>query len=86
MLRKIGKKKGISEMKIVYNFLNGMTQLVVAEINGDIKINTVDLGWLSTDMGGPSAPRTQKKVSASIYDRLLDPKYLMGDSLDVENE
>ena len=46
--------------------LNGLTRLVAAEIKGDIKINAVDPGWVSTDMGGSSAPRTPKQAAESI--------------------
>lgn len=46
--------------------LNRLTQLVAAEIKGDIKINAVCPGWVSTDMGGPSAPRTPKQAAESI--------------------
>ncbi|WP_160724721.1 SDR family oxidoreductase [Bacillus sp. USDA818B3_A] len=46
--------------------LNGLTRLVASEVNGDIKINAVDPGWVSSDMGGPSAPRTPKQAAESI--------------------
>jgi len=46
--------------------LNGLTQLVAAEITGDIKINAVDPGWVRSDMGGPSAPRTPEQAAESI--------------------
>lgn len=46
--------------------LNGMSRLIAAEIKGDIKINAVDPGWVSSDMGGPSAPRTPKQAAESI--------------------
>lgn len=46
--------------------LNGLTQLIAAEIKSDIKINAVDPGWVSTDMGGPSAPRTPEQAAESI--------------------
>ncbi len=46
--------------------LNGLTRLLAAEIKGDIKINAADPGWVSTDMGGPSAPRTPEQATKSI--------------------
>ncbi|WP_121612617.1 SDR family NAD(P)-dependent oxidoreductase [Mesobacillus foraminis] len=46
--------------------LNGLTRLIAAEIKGDIKINAVDPGWVSSDMGGPSAPRTPRQAAESI--------------------
>jgi NAD(P)-dependent dehydrogenase (short-subunit alcohol dehydrogenase family) len=58
--------QGVGAYKLSKLALNGLTRLVAAEINGDIKINTVDPGWVSTDMGGPSAPRTPKQAAESI--------------------
>ncbi|MFJ8265406.1 hypothetical protein [Peribacillus asahii] len=40
--------------------------MIAAEIKGDIKINAVDPGWVSIDMGGPSASRTPKQAAESI--------------------
>ena len=58
--------QGVGAYKLSKLSLNGLTQLVAAEIKGDIKINAVDPGWVSTDMGGPSAPRTPKQAAESI--------------------
>jgi NAD(P)-dependent dehydrogenase (short-subunit alcohol dehydrogenase family) len=57
---------GVGAYKLSKFVLNGLTRLVAAEINGDIKINAVDPGWVSSDMGGPSAPRTPKQAAESI--------------------
>ncbi|MEH7491192.1 SDR family NAD(P)-dependent oxidoreductase [Neobacillus niacini] len=57
---------GVGAYKLSKFALNGLPQLVAAEINGDIKINAVDPGWVSSDMGGPSAPRTPKNAAESI--------------------
>ncbi|MEH7096948.1 SDR family NAD(P)-dependent oxidoreductase [Neobacillus vireti] len=51
---------GVGDYKLSKFALNGLTRLVAAEVNGDIKINAVDSGWMSSDMGGPSAPQTPK--------------------------
>jgi NAD(P)-dependent dehydrogenase (short-subunit alcohol dehydrogenase family) len=58
--------QGVGAYKLSKLALNGLTQLVAAEIKGDIKINAVDPGWVSSDMGGPSAPRTPKQAAESI--------------------
>jgi NAD(P)-dependent dehydrogenase (short-subunit alcohol dehydrogenase family) len=57
---------GVGAYKLSKFALNGLTRLVAAEINGDIKINAVDPGWVSTDMGGTSAPKTPKQAAVSI--------------------
>ncbi|MCP3764124.1 SDR family oxidoreductase [Domibacillus sp. A3M-37] len=57
---------GVGAYKLSKLSLNGLTRLVAADINGDIKINAVDPGWVSSDMGGPSAPRTPKQAAESI--------------------
>jgi NAD(P)-dependent dehydrogenase (short-subunit alcohol dehydrogenase family) len=57
---------GVGAYKMSKFALNGLTRLVASEIKGDIKINAVDPGWVSTDMGGSSAPRTPKQAAESI--------------------
>ncbi|MFY0759827.1 SDR family oxidoreductase [Metabacillus dongyingensis] len=57
---------GVGAYKLSKFALNGLTRLAAAEIKGDIKINAVDPGWVSTDMGGSSAPRTPKQAAESI--------------------
>lgn len=57
---------GVGAYKLSKFALNGLTQMAAAEINGDIKINAVDPGWVSSEMGGPSAPRTPKQAAESI--------------------
>ncbi|QRG70624.1 SDR family oxidoreductase [Brevibacillus choshinensis] len=57
---------GVGAYKLSKLALNGLTRLVAAEIKGDIQINAVDPGWVSSDMGGPSAPRTPKQAAESI--------------------
>lgn len=57
---------GVGAYKLSKFALNGLTQLVAGEMEGDMKINAADPGWVSTDMGGPSAPRTAKQAAESI--------------------
>ncbi|NRD81012.1 SDR family NAD(P)-dependent oxidoreductase [Bacillus sp. BRMEA1] len=57
---------GVGAYKLSKFALNGLTRLVAAEIRGDIKINAVDPGWVCSDMGGPSAPRTPEQAAEYI--------------------
>ena len=57
---------GVGAYKLSKLILNGLTQLIAAESNNDININAVDPGWVSSDMGGPSAPRTPQQAASSI--------------------
>ncbi|MFL0373046.1 SDR family oxidoreductase [Paenibacillus amylolyticus] len=58
--------RGTGAYRVSKLALNGLTQLLAAELQGDIKINAVCPGWVSSDMGGPSAPRTPKQAAQSI--------------------
>ncbi|MFD0695306.1 SDR family oxidoreductase [Paenibacillus sp. GCM10027628] len=58
--------EGTGAYKLSKLALNGMTRLLAAEIKGDIKINAVCPGWVRTEMGGPSAPRSAEQAAASI--------------------
>ncbi|WP_425650585.1 SDR family oxidoreductase [Brevibacillus sp. SYSU BS000544] len=58
--------QGSAAYKLSNLALNGLTRLVAAEINSDIKINAVDPGWVSTEMGGPSAPISPQQAAESI--------------------
>jgi NAD(P)-dependent dehydrogenase (short-subunit alcohol dehydrogenase family) len=57
---------GVGAYKLSKLILNGLTQLIAAESENDIKINAVDPGWVSSGMGGPSAPRTPEQAARSI--------------------
>ncbi|WP_057914958.1 SDR family oxidoreductase [Peribacillus muralis] len=58
--------QGTGAYKLSKLALNGMTQLMATEIKGDIKINSVDPGWVSSDMGGPYASVSPKQAAESI--------------------
>ncbi|MEH7097700.1 SDR family oxidoreductase [Neobacillus vireti] len=58
--------QGAGAYKLSKLALNGLTRLAAAETKGDIKINAVDPGWVSSDMGGRSAPRTPEQAAVSI--------------------
>jgi len=36
--------------------LNGLTVLYAGMLRGTVAVNSLDPGWLKTDMGGPNAP------------------------------
>ncbi|TRZ39461.1 SDR family NAD(P)-dependent oxidoreductase [Niallia circulans] len=57
---------GIGAYKLSKFALNGLTQLLASEVKGNIKINAVDPGWVSTDMGGPTAPTTPQQAAESF--------------------
>jgi NAD(P)-dependent dehydrogenase (short-subunit alcohol dehydrogenase family) len=47
--------------------MNGMTRIMADEIkNQDIKINTMAPGWVRSDMGGRSAPRSLAQGADTI--------------------
>jgi len=58
--------RGVGAYKTSKLALNALTQLAAAESKNNIKINGADPGWVSSDMGGPSAPRTPKQAADSI--------------------
>lgn len=58
--------EGAGAYKISKLAMNALTRLTAAELRGDIKIFAVDPGWVSSDMGGPAAPRTPKRAADLI--------------------
>ncbi len=47
--------------------LNALTRMLADELRGSrILVNSVCPGWVATDMGGPSAPRTVEEGAASV--------------------
>lgn len=63
--------EGAGAYKISKLAMNALTRLAAAELRGDIKIFAVDPGWVSSDMGGPAAPRTPKRAADLILQLVM---------------
>jgi NAD(P)-dependent dehydrogenase (short-subunit alcohol dehydrogenase family) len=52
--------------------LNGLSRILAAEIGyeRDVKVNSLDPGWVKTDMGGPGAHRDPAEPAREIADLL----------------
>ncbi len=50
--------------------LNGFTRILAAELgqSGDVKVNSLDPGWVRTDMGGANAARDPSEPAREIAD------------------
>jgi NAD(P)-dependent dehydrogenase (short-subunit alcohol dehydrogenase family) len=47
--------------------INALTRVMASEMRGtNIKVNTMSPGWVRTDMGGPSAPRSPEEGADTI--------------------
>lgn len=47
--------------------LNALTRMLADELRAaHILVNSVCLGWVATEMGGPNAPRTVEEGAASV--------------------
>jgi NAD(P)-dependent dehydrogenase (short-subunit alcohol dehydrogenase family) len=46
--------------------LNLLTRKVALAVRGDVKVNAMCPGWVRTDMGGPSAPRSPEEAADTI--------------------
>jgi NAD(P)-dependent dehydrogenase (short-subunit alcohol dehydrogenase family) len=58
--------------------LNGLTLLWAAELRGSVAVNSVDPGWLKTDMGGPQAPGEPEDGGRRIFAVAGKPFFLTG--------
>jgi NAD(P)-dependent dehydrogenase (short-subunit alcohol dehydrogenase family) len=46
--------------------LNALTRQFALGVHGDVKVNAMSPGWVRTDMGGPSAPRSPEEAADTI--------------------
>ena len=54
--------------KAALNALNALTRMLAAELRGDsILVNSVCLGWVTTDMGGPGGRPVQDGTASIIW-------------------
>ena len=62
MSSRMGALKDLNESYVAYRLsktaLNAYTIMLAAELRGEVKVNTMSPGWVKTDMGGSSAPRS----------------------------
>lgn len=57
----------VGSYKLSKAALNGLTRLMAAAVDPNkVKVNSVDPGWVHTDMGGPSAPRSPQQAAEDI--------------------
>jgi NAD(P)-dependent dehydrogenase (short-subunit alcohol dehydrogenase family) len=53
--------------------LNGLTLLYASMLRGIVAVNSMDPGWVKTDMGGPNAPGDPEAVSQLLLTILNKP-------------
>lgn len=58
--------------------LNGMTLLHAADLAGRIAVNSLDPGWLKTDLGGPNAPGEPPDGARRMLELALQPFEVTG--------
>jgi NAD(P)-dependent dehydrogenase (short-subunit alcohol dehydrogenase family) len=65
---------GSAPYSVSKSALNVLTVKLSREVRGDVKVNAVCPGWVRTDMGGPSAPRSTEQAARSIVWAATLPK------------
>lgn len=67
----MGSLSQMSERSVAYRTskaaINALTRVIASEVKGhNIKVNSMSPGWVRTDMGGPSAPRSPEEGADTI--------------------
>jgi NAD(P)-dependent dehydrogenase (short-subunit alcohol dehydrogenase family) len=64
--------------------LNGLTMLWAGQLKGEVAVNSLDPGWLKTDLGGPEAPGEpidggRRVLALAALDPEVTGKFFFGD-------
>jgi NAD(P)-dependent dehydrogenase (short-subunit alcohol dehydrogenase family) len=46
--------------------LNALTRQIAAHVRGDVKVNSLDPGWVRTEMGGRAGPRSVETAAEDV--------------------
>ncbi|HSC87507.1 MAG TPA: SDR family NAD(P)-dependent oxidoreductase [Polyangiaceae bacterium] len=66
--------------------LNGLTMLHAADLAGKVAVNSLDPGWLKTDLGGPNAPGEPADGARRMLELTLQPFEVTGRFFHGEEE
>ena len=58
--------------------LNGLTMTMAKNLEGKIAVNSLDPGWLKTDLGGPNAPGEPVDGGRRVLELLEKPVDVTG--------
>ena len=65
----------LSAYRISKSAVNALTLILSEELKDDeIMVNSIDPGWVKTDMGGGDAPKLPEMVAEEVY-RILMKKF-----------
>lgn len=56
LLKQLQDSPDMPTYRLTKYALNGLTLLWAGELKGQVAVNSLDPGWLKTDLGGPNAP------------------------------
>ncbi len=73
MLACLRDDPGGNSYKLSKYSLNGLTLLYARMLRGAVAVNSLDPGWVKTDMGGPQAPGNPEETSQLLIALLNKP-------------